>query len=158
MGHMPIDVQGPACPCGRNGCWESLASGRALAERTVEQLEAGESSILTDLSGGDMQRVDGPLIAVAAREGDRLAQEMIATTAFYVGVGLGNLINIFNPELILLGVGLTKIGEPILGPAMKVARERAYVASACDVEIRTALLGDDSPLFGAALIARTRTV
>jgi glucokinase len=123
----------------------------------VARLEAGESSILGELSGGEMDRVDAPLIALAARQGDRLAQDMLAETAFYVGVGLGNLINIFNPALVLIGGGLTKIGEPILGPAAKTARERAYVASACDVEIRTALLGDDSPLFGAALIARTRS-
>jgi glucokinase len=158
VGHMTIDVNGPACPCGRNGCWEALASGSALAERTVAHLEAGDASILGELCGGDLDKVDAQLVAVAARQGDRLAQEMIAATAFYVGVGLGNLINIFNPSLILLGGGVTKIGEPILGPAAKTARERAYVASACDVEIRAALLGDDSPLYGAALIARERSV
>jgi len=158
VGHMTIDVNGPACPCGRNGCWEALASGSALAQRTVTHLEAGDNSILGELSGGDMEKVDAPLVALAAKQGDRLAQEMIAETAFYIGVGLGNLINIFNPSLVLIGGGVTKIGEPILGPAAKIARERSYVAAACDVEIRTALLGDDSPLFGAALIARTRSL
>ena len=70
---------------------------------------------------------------------------MIETTAYYVGVGLANLINIFNPEIVLLGGGVTKIGPPLLEPAGRIARERAYVTWACDVEIRTALLGDDSP-------------
>ena len=152
VGHMTIDVNGPPCPCGRSGCWEALASGRALAERTVARLEEGETSIIGELSGGEMANVDAHMVAIAAHEGDRLALEMIEATAFYVGVGLGNLINIFNPSVVLIGGGLTKIGEPLLGPAARIARERAYVTAAGEVDIRTALLGDDSPLLGAAAL------
>jgi glucokinase len=153
VGHMTIDVNGPACPCGRNGCWEALAAGRALAERTVQRIEEGEPSIIGDLAGGDMENVDAQLVDIAARQGDALALEMISVTAYYVGVGLGNLINLFNPEIILLGGGVTKIGEPLVGPAARIARERAYVTEACDVEIRRATLGDDSPLLGATALA-----
>jgi glucokinase len=149
---MTIDVNGPPCPCGRSGCWEALASGRALAERTVARIEEGETSIIGELSGGEMANVDAHMVAIAAHEGDRLALEMIEATAFYVGVGLGNLINIFNPSVVLIGGGLTKIGEPLLGPAARIARERAYVTAAGEVDIRTALLGDDSPLLGAAAL------
>jgi len=150
VGHMTIDVNGPACACGRYGCWESLASGSALAARTVQRLEEGEDSVLNDLSGGEMSNVDAHMVALAARQGDSLALAMIASTAFYIGVGLGNLINIFNPSMVLIGGGVTKIGEPIMGPAAKVALERAYVTAAGDVTIGGALLGDDSPLLGAA--------
>ena len=153
VGHMVIDVNGPECPCGRRGCWESLASGRALAERTALRIEGGEASLIGELVGGDLGKIDAQLVSIAAQQGDALAKEMIATTAYYVGVGLANLINLFNPSLILIGGGLTKIGEALLGPAAAVAKERAYVADACDVEIRRALLGDDSPLLGAAAFA-----
>ena len=153
VGHMTIDVNGPECPCGRHGCWESLAAGRALAERTVKRLEDGDASIIGELCGGDMNKVDAHLVAIAASQGDELAKEMVATTAYYVGVGLANLINIFNPQIIVLGGGLTKIGPSLLEPAARIARERAYVTWACEVEIRTALLGDDSPLLGAAALA-----
>ncbi len=153
VGHMTIDVNGPKCPCGRNGCWESLASGRALAERTVQRIEEGEATIVGHLAGGDMRNVDAQLVDIAARQGDKLAIEMISTTAYYVGVGLGNLINLFNPEVILLGGGVTKIGDALIGPAARIARERAYVSQACDVDIRPAMLGDDSPLFGAMVLA-----
>jgi len=153
VGHMAIDVNGPECPCGRRGCWESLAAGRALAERTVRRIEDGEPSVIAELSGGDMGRVDAQLVEIAARKGDALAIEMIATTAFYVGVGLGNLINLFNPQVILLGGGVTKIGDALIEPAARLARERAYVSQACDVEIRRATLGDDSPLLGATALA-----
>ncbi len=156
VGHMVIDVNGPECPCGRHGCWESLASGRALAERTALRIEEGEASSIGELVGGDLGKIDAQLVSIAAQQGDALAQEMIATTAFYVGVGLANLINLFNPSLILIGGGLSKIGEALLGPAAAVAKERAYVADACDVEIRSALLGDDSPLLGAAALAMGR--
>ena len=153
VGHMTIDVNGPECPCGRHGCWESLAAGRALAERTAKRLEDGDASIIGELCGGDMDKVDAHLVAIAASQGDELAKEMVATTAYYVGVGLANLINIFNPQIIVLGGGLTKIGPSLLEPAARIARERAYVTWACEVEIRTALLGDDSPLLGAAALA-----
>ena len=152
VGHMTIDVNGPSCPCGRTGCWEALASGRALAERTVRRLEQGEESIIGDLAGGEMANVDAQLVAIAARRGDRLACEMIEITAYYVGVGLGNLINIFNPSTVVVGGGVTKIGESLLGPAARIARERAYVTAAGYVDIRAAVLGDDSPLFGAAAL------
>ena len=152
VGHMTIDVNGPACPCGRAGCWEALASGSALAARTVLRLEQGENSIIGELSGGDMNKVDAQLVSIAARQGDSLAQEMIQTAAFYVGVGLGNLINIFNPSVVVVGGGVTKIGESFLGPASRIARERAYVTAAGEVEITRALLGDDSPLLGAAAL------
>ncbi len=152
VGHMTIDVNGPACACGRSGCWEALASGSALAERTVRRLEEGEDSIIGELAGGDMCNVDAQLVALAARRGDSLAKEMIASTAFYIGVGLGNLINIFNPSVVIVGGGVTKIGESILVPAAAVARERAYVTAAQEVDIRTAILGDDSPLLGAAAL------
>ncbi len=152
VGHMTIDVNGPPCPCGRTGCWEALASGRALAQRTVNRLEQGEESILGELSGGEMSNVDAQLVALAARQGDSLACEMIETAAFYVGVGLGSLINIFNPSMIVVGGGVTKIGEALLGPAARIARERAYVTAAGEVEIRAPILGDDSPLFGAAAL------
>ncbi len=156
VGHMVIDVNGPECPCGRHGCWESLASGRALAERTALRIEEGEASSIAELAGGDLGKIDAQLVSIAAQQGDALAKEMIATTAYYVGVGLANLINLFNPSLILIGGGLSKIGEALLGPAAAVAKERAYVADACDVEIRSALLGDDSPLLGAAALAMER--
>lgn len=152
VGHMTIDVNGPACPCGRSGCWEALASGRALAERTIRRLEQGESSLIGDLAGGDMANVDAQLVSIAARQGDSLACEMIEITAFYVGVGLGNLINIFNPSTVIVGGGVTKIGESLMGPAARIARERAYVSSAGHVDIRVATLGDDSPLLGAAAL------
>ena len=153
IGHMVIEVNGPECPCGGHGCWEALASGRALAERTAMRIEAGEASSIGELVGGDLGKIDAQLVSIAAQQGDALAKEMIATTAYYVGVGLANLINLLNPSLILVGGGLTKIGKALMGPAAAVAKERAYVADTCDVEIRRALLGDDSPLLGAAALA-----
>jgi len=153
VGHMTIDVDGPECPCGRKGCWEALAAGRALAERTVRRIEEGNHSLIAELAGGDMDRVDAHLVAIAAAQGDALAQEMIAITAHYVGIGLANLINLLNPQMIVLGGGVTKIGAPLLEPAARIARERAYVTWACEVDIRTAMLGDDSPLLGAAVLA-----
>jgi len=81
--------------------------------------------------------------------GDELAKKLISHLAYYFGVGLVNLVNIFNPELILIGGGVAKMGDLLLQPAINLVKERAYVTLAYDVEIKPALLGDDSGVLGA---------
>ncbi len=110
LGHMTIQADGPPCTCGGNGCWETLASGTALTRDAKQQLSAGEASLMLDYADGDIGRVDAPLIHRAALAGDRLANELIVLAGYYVGIGLANIINIFNPELIVLGGGLTNLG------------------------------------------------
>jgi glucokinase len=149
VGHMTIDVNGPRCNCGNVGCWESLASGTALAREAVKQINQGANTSIVELVNGDVSRIDAKVISLAAEQGDELARELISRLGYYFGVGLANLVNIFNPELILIGGGLAKMGDLLLKPAIKVVRERAFKAPSNFVEIRPALLGDDSGVLGA---------
>ena len=150
VGHMTIDVNGPRCSCGSVGCWETLASGTALAREAVREIKGGAATAITGLVGGDLSRVDAKVVFEAAQGGDRLAGELISRLGYYLGVGLANLVNIFNPELILVGGGVAKMGDLLLEPAKKVVRERAFATSAGAVKIKPALLGDDSSILGAA--------
>jgi len=152
IGHMTIDVNGPRCNCGNIGCWEILASGTALAREAVRRIAQGEQTSLVKLVDGDMSRIDAKTIFEAAQQGDKLAQELVSHLGFYLGVGLVNLANIFNPELILIGGGVAKMGDLLLRPAIRVVKERAFRTSADAVKIKPALLGDDSGLLGAVAL------
>jgi len=149
VGHMTIDVNGPQCNCGNVGCWETLASGTALAREAVKEIKGGASTAITGLVGGDLSLVEAKVVFQAAKQGDRLAGELISRLGYYLGVGLANLVNIFNPELVLVGGGVAKMGDLLLEPAKKVVRERAFATSAGAVQIKPALLGDDSSILGA---------
>jgi glucokinase len=149
VGHMTIDVNGPRCNCGNVGCWETLASGTALAREAVKHIKEGASTSIVEFAGGDLTRVDAKVVFEAAKQGDKLANQLIARLGYYLGVGLANLVNIFNPELILVGGGVAKMGDLLLEPAIRVVEERAFTTSATSVQIRPALLGDDSSILGA---------
>ena len=153
VGHMTIDDDGPICNCGNRGCWETLASGTALAREAKHRIKEGVRTSILKYAEGDVERVTAQVIHNAAEQGDSLAKELIARTGYYVGVGLANLINIFNPELIVIGGGLSNIGDMLLGPAFKVAGERAYKEAFQAVRFASAELGRNSGVLGAAAFA-----
>jgi glucokinase len=150
-GHMVIDDEGPVCYCGSKGCWETLASGTALERYARQCIEEGRKTSILDYADGDAERVTAEDVHKAAQAGDALANEVIARTAYYVGVGLANLINIFNPELIVIGGGLSNIGDMLLKPAYDEAKRRAFPQIYQAVRFARAELGDDSGLLGAAI-------
>jgi glucokinase len=150
---MTIDDDGPMCNCGNRGCWETLASGTALAREARQQIKAGVRTSILEYAGGDVEKVTAQVVHSAAEQGDSLAKELIARTGYYIGVGLANLINIFNPELIVIGGGLSDIGDMLLEPAFKVAGERAYKEAFKAVRFASAELGRNSGVLGAAAFA-----
>ncbi len=153
VGHMTIDHNGPTCNCGNRGCWETLASGTALAREARRQIEAGVRTSILECAGGNTEKITAQVIHTAAQQGDNVAKELIARTGYYVGVGLANLINIFNPELIVIGGGLSSIGDMLLKPAFKVAGDRAFKEAFQAVRFCPAGLGPNSGVLGAAAFA-----
>jgi glucokinase len=153
VGHMTIDENGPICNCGNRGCWETLASGTALAREAKRQIVGGVRTSILEYAEGDIEKVTAQAIHSAAQQGDSVAKELIARTGYYVGVGLANLINIFNPELIVIGGGLSSIGDMLLKPAFKVAGERAFKEAFQALRFVSAGLGRNSGVLGAAAYA-----
>jgi len=153
VGHMTVDDDGPICNCGNRGCWETLASGTALAREARHRIEEGVRTSILEYADGDVEKVNPQVINSAARQGDSLAKELIGRTGYYVGVGLANLVNIFNPELIVIGGGLSNIGDMLFEPAFKVAGERAYREAFQAVRFASAELGRNSGVLGAAAFA-----
>jgi glucokinase len=153
VGHMTIDDNGPICNCGNKGCWEMLASATALAREARHRIKEGVKTSILEYAEGDIEKVTAQIIHSAAEQGDRLAKKLITRTGYYVGVGLANLINIFNPELIVIGGGLSNIGDMLLEPAFKTAGERAYKEAFQAVRFASAELGRNSGVLGAAAFA-----
>jgi len=153
IGHMVIDVNGPRCSCGNTGCLEALVSGTAVAKEAIKRIRQGERSSLTEIVGGKIEDITAEEVSIAARAGDSLASEVILQAATYLGVGLANVVNIFNPEMIIIGGGMAKMGDLLLNPARQVVREKAYQLSAQAVQIVPAQLGDDAGVLGAAVFA-----
>jgi len=153
IGHMTIDVNGPKDRCGNIGCLETLASGTAMAREAKRRIAQGERSSLVDMVAGKIEDITAEKIGVAAQNGDTLALDVIAEAGTYLGVGMVNLVNIFNPEMIVVGGGVANLGDLLLDPARQVVRERAVQIAARAVRIVTAQRGDEAGVCGADVFA-----
>ncbi len=156
IGHMTIDANGPKCACGNVGCLEMLASGTAIAREAIRRVSSGEKSALVGIVGGRTVDITAEKVGVAAGGGDSLALDVILQAATYLGVGMVNLVNIFNPEMIIVGGGVAGLGDLLLGPARRLVRERAFPISAESVRVVAAELGNEAGVYGAAAFALAR--
>ena len=153
IGHMTIDVNGPECSCGNIGCLEMLASGKAIAREAIRRISQGEGSSLAKMVEGKIDNITAEEVGVAAEGGDSLSLEVISQAATYLGVGMVNLVNILNPEMIIVGGGVAQMGELLLAPARQVVEERAFKLPAQAVRIVPAHLGDEAGVLGVAIFA-----
>jgi glucokinase len=153
IGHMVIDPGGPLCNCGNRGHYEAMASGTALAREAVKRLKEGAQSVLQESTGGSYGEITAKTVAEAAFSGDAFALDVISQTARYLGIGLANLVNIFNPELIIIGGGLSNLGTMLLEPAVEEIQARSFHLPASVVRVVTARLGADAGILGAAVFA-----
>jgi glucokinase len=151
LGHMTIDDSGPECGCGNRGCLEMLASGMAVARQAKKLVREGGTSALTVMADGNIDSITAEMVEAAARQADKTAQEIIDRAAYYLGVGMVNIVNIFNPEMIIIGGGMAAMGDMLIGPGRKMVKERAFSVSSQGVSIVTAQLGNDAGVYGAAV-------
>ncbi len=157
VGHMTILAGGPLCGCGNRGCLEALASGTAIARQGREALAHSQSPLIAELAGGDPARVSARLVAQAAAQGDATAQNILSEAMNYLGVGMANLVNLLNPELLVIGGGLTNLGEDLFGPVRRVIDRRAFRTAAQAVRVIPTELGDDVGVLGAVAVAMSKT-
>lgn len=153
IGHTVVDPDGPLCGCGNHGCLESFASGTAIARMAQEAAAEGKSKKMLDLADNIVEDVDAAICAQAAYQGDQTAKAIFAEAAFYLGIGLANLVNIFNTEMIILGGGVMKSADLFLDKALATMRDNALPGPLEIVEIREAELGSDIGLMGAIAVA-----
>ena len=158
IGHMIVLIDGPACKCGQRGCLEAMASGTAIARMAQQRLAAGGKSRLAELARGKIEDVTAELVTVAARRKDGLALSVIDEAAGYLGIGLANLVNIINPQMIIIGGGVSKMGAMLFSPARKSMKEHAFKLPARTVRVVRPRLGMDAGLMGAAIFTQEKLV
>ena len=153
MGHTVINVDGIPCNCGRKGCWEKYASATALVSQAVEAMQGNKGSLLWQTCDGDLNKVDGRSIFEAYDMGDAVAKAVVNKYLYYVSVGLSNVINALQPDIVCIGGGISGQGEKILKPIRDMVKaERYSVYADKQTTIVPAELGNDAGIIGAALL------
>jgi predicted NBD/HSP70 family sugar kinase len=153
IGHISADRNGPVCRCGNQGCLEAMAAGPALAARAVEAARAGQSQALAnrlEANNGFLRAED---VGAAAREGDRVAIEIIQTGGYLIGDVLAGLVNFFNPSLILIGGGVANIGNLLLAAIRQAVLHRSTALATRDLTIQYSPMGSEAGVTGAIHLA-----
>jgi len=153
IGHMVVDPDGPPCPCGQRGCWERFASGGGLGRLAQQAAAEGRARRVLALAGGDPALVRGEHVTEAAAEGDAEARAVLADLGWWIGLGLANLANAFDPQAFVLGGGLIEAGDVLLDPV-----RTAFAALLTGgpyrppIDIVPATLGEHAGAIGAACL------
>ncbi len=153
LGHIVIDPNGPPCNCGGKGHVEAMASGTAIARMARERLARGERSSLRERCGDDLGKVTAQLVAEGARAGDTLAREVMREAGTNLGLAVVSLIHIFDPDVVIIGGGVSNAGELLLGPVREVIAERAMEDFRDRARVVQSALGDNSGILGVAAFA-----
>lgn len=152
-GHMVIVAEGEECSCGRKGCWEAYASASALRREGRIAAAKYPNCEIYNLVDGNIKLVDAKTVFDAADRGDSIAEGIIDMYIKYVAVGLVNLINIFQPESIVIGGGICAQGDRVINPVKKIMKEKVYGGD-LKTEISVATLGNDAGIVGAAMLGK----
>jgi glucokinase len=159
IGHFVVQPDGERCGCGSRGCWETVASGSAITREARKAVIRHAHSRIAELAGGDPERATGATVTQAAREGDPAARGILAEVGHRLGEGIGGLVNILDPELVIVGGGAAEAGDLLLEPARMAYRRTVEAPDhRPDVPIVPAELGTDAGVIGAATLALDATV
>jgi glucokinase len=152
IGHATIDTEGRRCKCGNYGCLEAYASGPNIAIRAVEALETGAESRLSAMVNGDLGRITAQTVYEAAQAGDDLALEVVNDTARFLGTGVANLLNVFNPEVVVVCGGVTQAGDHLFVPLRREIARRAFKPAVAACRIVPGELSGTAGVYGAAKV------
>jgi glucokinase len=157
IGHMTIDSTGRKCKCGNYGCLEAYASGPAIAARAVEGIEAGAETILTELVNGRLDLITAATVYEGVVRGDAYATEVMKDTAKFLGAGIANIINVLNPEMVVISGGVTRAGDHLFEPLRAEVRRRAFRSAEEACRIVAAEMPDRAGVVGAAAVFKKET-
>ena len=154
LGHTVITMDGEGCACGRNGCWEAYASATALVRQTKQAMHRYKDSIMWQLCDDNINKVNGLTAFDAMRKGDKAGKMVVDKYISYIAVGIANIINIFQPEALCIGGGISKEGKTLTDPITDFVNGEDYARSAKRrTVIKTATLGNDAGIIGAAYLS-----
>ena len=153
LGHIKLQMNGgPICGGGDTGCLEAFASGPAIVAMAQEYIKGGKSTKFREMAAVEGGEITPYMVAKAAEEGDPVAKRIFEIVGEYIGIGLTSVINLLNPERVIIGGGVAESGELLLGPIRKTIKERAMVVAGNAVEIVPAQLGNSAGVIGASML------
>ena len=155
FGHFVIQCEGEPCNCGRRGCFETYASATGLIRMAKQAMETEErrKSSLWNLCSGETDGLNAEMIFKAAKKGDLTAGQTVERYLYYLSVGITDIINIFQPEILCIGGGVSRAGNQLLDPLKRMVDQQIYTRdSQVKTEIVTATLGNDAGIIGAAML------
>ena len=157
FGHITIDKESDIlCSCGKYGCLEALASGKAIAITAQSRLARGQQSKLLELSEGNINKVTAKMVVDAAKAGDELSLNVFNKAIEYIGIGIADLVNLFNPELIVIGGGVAMAGDMFFDSIKNVIHKHILQASARELPILPVAFGKNAALMGAFALVLNR--
>lgn len=148
LGHMTLDPNGEACNCGNRGCWETVVNRRAIFRAIMLRVNEGCRTVLTEMTGGDLDRLDISMVIEAARAGDAVALETFEQVGHYLGLGLASLVNVLNPQLIVLGNIFSQAGEFVLPFIYSELHKHVLCWDENTVEVALSEFGSDACVIG----------
>lgn len=152
IGHIKLQMNGgPICGCGDTGCLEAFASGPSIVAMAQEYLKGGKSTKFREMAGADGE-ITPYIVAKAAEAGDPVAKRIFEIVGSYIGMGLVSVINLLNPEKVIIGGGVAAAGDLLLDPIRKTIKERVMVVAGNSVEIVPAELGNSAGVIGASML------
>lgn len=158
VGHICMNPEGPECNCGRRGCWEIYASATALVKYTKEYMEEYKDSLMHKISEENGGKVNGITAFKAAKMGDEAGNKVVDKFVYFFSLGVADLINIFQPGVVLIGGGVSKEGDYLIDKIKKEVRKQTYASGFLPVEteITVATLANDAGIIGAGMMADER--
>lgn len=158
IGHMVLEVGGPKCGCGNKGCFEALASRSAIFRKIQTAVKEGQKTVLTEMLGPDLEDLRSGDLRKAMKRGDKFVEHVIEEAAEYTGIAVANLINLFNPEVVIIGGGLMEqLEDDMIAIIVETAMDYAMPGTAKGIEIVASKLSDDAGITGGAVLARRNT-
>ncbi|HSM78901.1 MAG TPA: ROK family protein, partial [Bryobacteraceae bacterium] len=151
-----LSTDGVVCKCGSFGCLEAVAGARAMEMKIRRVISEGGYSRALEMAGGDLSRINGWTVLEAAVAGDKASSNIVSEICSYLGLGLANLVNLFNPSVVLLDHRLALAGDSVLHHIVQVMRRQALTYATDDVAVRFATLGSEAGVLGIGLLILNR--
>jgi glucokinase len=157
IGHTVADPDGPLCSCGKRGCVMSYACGMAISRMACERVQRGEPTLLRELCGDAPEHISGEVVAEAARRGDKAAREILTIAGRYFGIGLSTVVQVLNPDRIVIGGGLARIGPLLMEPCFQALNENVHPVLIGSADIVYSELWEEAGMIGAGALVWERT-
>ena len=152
LGHMTINFDGPPCACGSDGCLEAYCSSKYILQRIRKKLNGKLTPVFNEVLGADIESLTIKKLFAAYKKGDEIASEVIAETARYLGIGLSGIVNLLNPEIVVIGGGITDGGGNFVELVTEEIKSRAFSSATEKLQVVKASLGNDAGFIGAGLL------